>query len=87
MSSVAKGEVAYALVCGGPKFSRKKLEQLLSAGTLDLIKKRFSGKSGKKQVGMYLAEIAAAKTVGGLDVETLMNAKEILDWMDKIKNV
>src|SRR5690606_37261210 len=42
-----------------PSLKGKKLESALDADTLDLVKAKFAGKSGKKVIGLYLSEACA----------------------------
>ncbi|WP_179039720.1 ATP-dependent nuclease [Rhizobium leguminosarum] len=74
----------YTLSDVDPGFTGKKLESLLSHEALKLIANRFDGKSGKKQIGMYLAEIAAANADSSLDADTMENAWRILDWAENL---
>ncbi|THV11094.1 AAA family ATPase [Rhizobium rhizophilum] len=75
----------YTLADVNPEFAGRRLEELITAGSMSLIKGRFSGKSGKKQVGMYLAEIASSGAKGSLDTETIANGEIVLHWFaDKI---
>jgi hypothetical protein len=78
---ILAAEQVFTLSDVSSNFSGKRLEDLLSEGSLELVKARFNGKSGKKQIGMYLAEIASSKLKGGLDVQTVANGKLILDWV------
>lgn len=53
-----------------PDMAGKKLETLLSSETIEKIKQRWDGKSGKKQIGYYLAEINASGESGCISSET-----------------
>lgn len=56
----------------------KKLEDIIGQGTKDKIKDRFEGKSGKKKVNYYLAEILSSMEEGGLDDNTFLAIENIL---------
>lgn len=82
-NGILASDQVYTLGDVDPIFSGKKLEQLLSSATLEMVKKRFAGKSGKKAIGMYLAEVSSSRTSGALDPETLDKGNLILEWMEK----
>lgn len=77
---LAKTQV-YTLGVVGSDFETKKLETLMSTASLELVKQRFDGASGKKQVSMYLAEIAASSTPRGLAQRDVEAGTAILDWV------
>ncbi len=66
------------------QFHGRKLESILSPEAIDLVKHRFSGKSGKRQIGMYLAEIAASAKSDGLDSLSIKRGAMILDWASSV---
>lgn len=58
--------------------SGKKLEDLIQEETKEKVRLRFSGKSGKKQLNFYLAEILAISEKDGIDDKTTNAIKQII---------
>ncbi|MCR5941845.1 hypothetical protein FG152_13575 [Ochrobactrum sp. XJ1] len=62
--------VANTLADIDPKLSGKKLEDLIQQETKEKIKKRFDGKSGKRQINFYLAECLSSLEDDAIDSDT-----------------
>lgn len=75
----------YTLGDVSSKFKGMRLEELMSPSK-EKVKERFSGKSSKKHVAMYLAEANASSEPGALNEKTIENGNKILQWfVDRIK--
>ena len=61
----------------------KKLESLLSDETRKKVQARFSGKGGKEQVAMYLAEACATSGKDLLSTDTFDRVEEMIVWAAK----
>jgi len=66
------------------QFKNQKLEDLLSKDTREKVRERFNNKNGKKQIGMYLAEISASEVDDALSDDTFEKCERILIWAQSL---
>lgn len=70
--------IALTLADMDSSLAGKKLEDLIAEETKEKVRQRFDGKSGKKQLNFYLAEILATSEIDGIDPKTVANISNLL---------
>ncbi|WP_164107950.1 hypothetical protein, partial [Serratia marcescens] len=69
--------IALTLADMDSSLAGKKLEDLIAEETKEKVRQRFDGKSGKKQLNFYLAEILATSEIDGIDPKTVANISNL----------